>query len=155
MKFIDDLHRVSDTTVLIIEHRLEDVLAQPIDRILLFSGGRIIADATPEEILRTEILSDIGIREPLYITAMRYAGVDLDNVRELANVKKVNGPQLKEQMESWLNYLPQFRYADYDEVLLELDGLSFKYPWNDEDIVDGAFLRIYKGEMLSLVGANG
>ncbi|MFZ2435740.1 MAG: DUF3744 domain-containing protein, partial [Trichococcus flocculiformis] len=155
MKFIDDLHRVSDTTVLIIEHRLEDVLAQPIDRILLFSGGRIIADATPEEILRTEILSDIGIREPLYITAMRYAGVDLDNVRELANVKKVNGPQLKEQMESWLNYLPQFRYADYDEVLLELEGLSFKYPWNDEDIVDGAFLRIYKGEMLSLVGANG
>ncbi|WP_320162961.1 DUF3744 domain-containing protein [uncultured Trichococcus sp.] len=155
MKFIDDLHRVSDTTVLIIEHRLEDVLAQPIDRILLFSGGRLIADATPEEILRTEILSDIGIREPLYITAMRYAGVDLDNVRELANVKKVNGPQLKEQMESWLNYLPQFRYPDYDEVLLELDGLSFKYPWNDEDIVDGAFLRIYKGEMISLVGANG
>jgi len=155
MKFIDDLHRVSDTTVLIIEHRLEDVLAQPIDRILLFSGGRIIADATPEEILRTEILSDIGIREPLYITAMRYAGVDLDNVRELANAKKVNGPQLKEQMESWLNYLPQFRYPDYDEVLLELDGLSFKYPWNDKDIVDGAFLRIYKGEMISLVGANG
>ncbi|HEX5351005.1 MAG TPA: DUF3744 domain-containing protein [Trichococcus sp.] len=155
MKFIDDLHRVSDTTVLIIEHRLEDVLAQPIDRILLFSGGRIIADATPEEILRTEILSDIGIREPLYITAMRYAGVDLDNVRELANAKKVNGPQLKEQMESWLNYLPQFRYPDYDEVLLELDGVSFKYPWNDKDIVDGAFLRIYKGEMISLVGANG
>lgn len=155
MKFVDDLHRVSDTTVLIVEHRLEDVLVQPIDRILLFSEGRIIADAKPEDILKTEILSDTGIREPLYITAMRYAGVDLENVRELANVQKVNGPHLKETMENWLTYLPQFRYHDLDELLLELDNVSFKYPWNDEDIVDGASLRIYKGEMISLVGANG
>jgi len=155
MKFVDDLHRVSDTTVLIVEHRLEDVLVQSVDRILLFSEGRIIADANPEDILKTEILSDIGIREPLYITAMRYAGVDLDNIRELADVHKVNGPQLKETMENWLTYLPQFRYQESNEVLLELDNVSFKYPWNDEDIVDGVSMRVYRGEMISLVGANG
>lgn len=155
MKFVDDLHRVSDTTVLVVEHRLEDVLVQSVDRILLFSEGRIIADANPEDILKTEILSDIGIREPLYITAMRYAGVDLDNIRELADVHKVNGPQLKEKMENWLTYLPQFRYQESNEVLLELDNVSFKYPWNDEDIVDGVSMRVYRGEMISLVGANG
>ena len=115
MHFADELDKKTDTTVIIIEHRLEDALVCPIDRLLLFSDGRIIADGKPADILRTDVLSDIGIREPLYITAMRYAGINLDQVQYLDNVHKVTGPNLKEEMEKWLSYLPHFFYPENEE----------------------------------------
>ncbi|HJB22549.1 ABC transporter ATP-binding protein [Jeotgalibaca ciconiae] len=155
MKFIDSLERDTNSTVMIIEHRLEDALAYPIDRLILFSEGRIIADGNPSEILKTDILSDIGIREPLYITAMRYAGVNLDYVHSLDNVDEVNGPNLREDMERWLSYLPQFQYPSNDEVLLEIQDATFKYPWNKENIIDDVSFKIMEGEILSLIGPNG
>lgn len=155
MAFIDELHRQTDTTIVLIEHRLEDALVRPIDRLILFSEGRIIADGAPSDILKTDVLSEIGIREPLYITAMRYAGVNLDNLQYLDDVNRVNGPHLREEMESWVSYLPQFRYPEYTEDLLRIENLSFRYPWNNRDIVHDVTLQIRKGEMLSLVGANG
>lgn len=155
MQFLEELHAQTNTTTVIIEHRLEDALVCPIDRLILFSEGRIIADGPPSEILKTDVLSEIGIREPLYITAMRYAGVNLDNIQYLDDVNRVNGPHLKEEMESWVSYLPQFRYPEYQEDLLRIEQLSFRYPWNDRDIVHDVTLQIKKGEMLSLVGENG
>lgn len=154
MRFADQLDKKTDTTLVIIEHRLEDALVYPIDRLLLFSEGRIIADGKPSDILKTEILSDIGIREPLYITAMRYAGVNLETVRNLDDVHHVNGPNLREEMEKWLSYLPQFRYPENDEELLRLQHIHFKYPWNKEDILRDVSLKIMEGEMLSMIGSN-
>lgn len=155
MAFIDTLEQETDSTVMIIEHRLEDALAYPIDRLILFSEGRIIADGNPSDVLKTDILSDIGIREPLYITAMRYAGVNLEHTHHLDNVHQVNGPNLKEDMERWLSYLPQFHYPPNEEVLLEVEDVSFKYPWNKQNIVDHISFKIMEGEILSLIGPNG
>lgn len=75
--------RKTDTTVLIIEHRLEDVLWRNVDRIVLVNEGKILADMTPDELLSTSLLADNGIREPLYVTAMRYAGIDITKRRNL------------------------------------------------------------------------
>lgn len=95
IELIDQIHQESKTTVLIIEHRLEDVLYCDVDRILVFSEGRIISDCGPDELLRTDILAETGIREPLYVTAMKYAGVDLEALPDLANLKKLHSPYLK------------------------------------------------------------
>lgn len=155
MKFIDDLHEQTDTTVVIIEHRLEDALVEPIDRLILFSDGRIIADGKPSDVLKSDILTDVGIREPLYITAMRYAGVNLDLVHQLDNVNAVNGPNLKEDIERWLSYLPQFRYPSNGDPLLRIENASFKYPWNNSNIIEDVTLEIMEGEIVSIVGPNG
>lgn len=155
MKFIDELANQTNTTIIIIEHRLEDALVYPVERLILFSDGRIMADGAPSDILKTEVLSEIGIREPLYITAMRYAGVNLDEVNHLDLVHKLNGPNLKEKMEQWLSYLPQFEYPVQSTALLELQDISFKYPWNVRPILNQVSIRINEGEMLSLVGPNG
>lgn len=155
MTFIDELHEQTDTTIVIIEHRLEDALVKPIDRLILFSEGRIIADGKPADVLKSDVLSDIDIREPLYITAMRYAGVNLDHVRHLDDVNKINGPQLKEEMERWLSYLPHFHYSPNGGDLLEIKNLTFKYPWNEKNILENINLKIMEGEMLSVVGPNG
>lgn len=154
MNFVEELDKKTNTTVIIIEHRLEDTLVCPIDRLLLFSDGRIIADGKPSDILKTDILSDIGIREPLYITAMRYAGINLDDVENLDNVHKVNGPNLKIEMEKWLSYLPHFLYPENEGELLELQNVNFKYPWNEEDVIHNVNLKIKEGEMLSIIGPN-
>lgn len=44
IEIIDDIHQQTDKTIIIIEHRLEDVLHRHIDRIVLVNDGRIIAD---------------------------------------------------------------------------------------------------------------
>lgn len=154
MNFVDELDKKTDTTVILIEHRLEDALVCPIDRLLLFSDGRIIADGKPSDVLKTDILSDIGIREPLYITAMRYAGINLDEIEHLDDVHKVNGPNLKIEMEKWLSYLPHFLYPETEGELLELQNVQFKYPWNEKDVIHDVSLKIREGEMLSIIGPN-
>lgn len=155
MAFIDELANQTDTTIIIIEHRLEDALEYPIERLILFSEGRVMADGQPSDILKTDVLSEIGIREPLYITAMRYAGVNLDTVNNLDVVTKINGPNLKEQMELWLSYLPKFQYREQMTELMELRDITFQYPWNDQPILNHVSLKINEGEMVSLVGPNG
>ena len=65
-------------TVIIIEHRLEDAMHMGADRIILMENGKIISDSTPEELFLSDKLIHAGIREPLYLTALKYAGIDRD-----------------------------------------------------------------------------
>ena len=74
IELIETLHRTTGKTVLIIEHRLEDVLYRSVDRIIVMDKGRIVADRTPAELLASGILGEVGIREPLYLAALRHAG---------------------------------------------------------------------------------
>lgn len=89
MELIDTIQQKTDTTVLIIEHRLEDVLWRSVDRIVLVNEGRILADLRPDELLSGALLAENGIREPLYVTAMRYAGIDITPAKHPAHVDSV------------------------------------------------------------------
>lgn len=89
IELIDEIQKKTGTTVLIIEHRLEDVLWRNVDRIVLVNEGTILADMTPDELLSTNLLRDNGIREPLYITAMRYAGIDITKEKKPAHADSV------------------------------------------------------------------
>ena len=89
IELIDEIQKKTDTTVLIIEHRLEDVLWRNVDRIVLVNEGTILADLTPDELLSTNLLRDNGIREPLYITAMRYAGIEITAQKKASHVDSV------------------------------------------------------------------
>ncbi len=71
---IDRICRERDKTVIIIEHRLEDALYRDVDRIVVIGDGRVVADMTPDELLASDILIQEGIREPLYVTALKHAG---------------------------------------------------------------------------------
>ncbi len=155
IELIDQIHQQSETTVLIIEHRLEDVLHREVDRILVFDEGRIISDSTPDELLKTEILSETGIREPLYLTAMKYAGVDLEELADLADIHKVAGPQLKEAMEQWLAAIPEFNTVTHNEEFFKVENLVYRYNKDRPLVLNQVSARFHKGEMLSIVGKNG
>lgn len=153
---IHQLHQQKATTTLIIEHRLEDVLHRPVDRILVFHEGRLIANTTPDELLKTDLLPTIGLREPLYITAMKYAKINLAPFVQLTDCTKLHMPTLNEQMTAWQQMLPA-AVLDHSEkeALLSLTHLSYRYAPHAPLILNDLSLTFYQGEMVSIVGANG
>lgn len=152
---IDDLHAMTDATIVIVEQRLEQMLSRPIDRVLVFSDGRIVSDSTVAQLLRDNILTSLSIREPLYITAMRYAGYPLDQVANITNVKHIFGPNLRETMENWLQIVPSFIYKQNDKELIRLENVSYTYPLGETPALSEINLTINRGEMITVVGENG
>ena len=149
------IQKKTDTTVLIIEHRLEDVLWRNVDRIVLVNEGKILADMTPDELLSTSLLADNGIREPLYVTAMRYAGIDITKEKKPAHVDSVVLDDIdRKKLQDWFEAQPIQEDAGEREKLLEVRNLSFGYT-KDHQTLRNVSLSIDKGEMISIVGRNG
>lgn len=152
---IDEIHQKTNTTILIIEHRLEDALYRSVDRVIVFNDGRIVSDLPADELLKTNILTEQGIREPLYITAMKYAGVDLETAIHLSNIEQVQAPNLKEQMENWTKKRTQATEPTSFPPLLELKEITYQYSRNDRYVLKDVSALFKRGEMLSIVGENG
>lgn len=152
---IEEIHQKTNTTVLIIEHRLEDVLYCSVDRVIVFNEGNVVADLPADELLKTNILTEHGIREPLYITAMKYAGVNLQQVQYLSNIEKVQTPTLKEQMERWMQKKSKISALPTSSVLLSLKNLTYQYKRNDRYVLNDISVTFNRGDMLSIVGKNG
>jgi energy-coupling factor transport system ATP-binding protein len=155
IELIDSLHQQTQATVVMIEHRLEDALAKPVDRIIVFNDGQIVAVQTPDDLLKTSILAENGIREPLYVTALKYAQVDLQPVNHLADVTQVAGAQLAEKMADWQSNLFDLETSDETAVLLEVKNLNYRYRPQDANVLKQLTTRFYQGERLSFVGKNG
>lgn len=155
IELIDEIQKKTDTTVLIIEHRLEDVLWRNVDRIVLVNGGTILADLRPDELLSGSLLAENGIREPLYVTALRYAGVDITPDKHPAHVDSlVLDDTDTRKLRDWFTARPRPAAQPEREPLLEVKGLSFGYQKGQQTLRDVSF-SIGKGEMVSIVGRNG
>ena len=155
IELIDEIQEKTDTTVVIIEHRLEDVLWRDVDRIVLMGDGKILADLHPDELLSTRLLEENGIREPLYLTALRYAGVELAPAKKPAHVDSVVINEAdRKKMTDWFWSRPAAEAEKEHEPLLEVRNLTFGYERGRQTLRDVS-LTIHKGEMVSIVGKNG
>lgn len=155
IELIDEIQKKTDTTVLIIEHRLEDVLWRNVDRIVLVNDGTILADLRPDELLSGSLLAENGIREPLYVTALRYAGVDITPDKHPAHVDSlVLDDADAQKLRDWFTARPRPAAQPEREPLLEVKGLCFGYQKGQQTLRDVSF-SIGKGEMVSIVGRNG
>ena len=155
IELIDEIQEKTDITVVIIEHRLEDVLWRDVDRIVLMGDGKILADLHPDELLSTRLLEENGIREPLYLTALRYAGVELAPAKKPAHVDSVVIDKAdRKKMTDWFWSRPAAEAEKEHEPLLEVRNLTFGYERGSQTLRDVS-LTIHKGEMVSIVGKNG
>ena len=155
IELIDRIQKETDTTVLIIEHRLEDVLWRSVDRIVLMEEGRIAADLRPDELLCSPLLVEAGIREPLYLTALKYAGVTLTPEKKPAHPDTLNLTETdKDAVRAWYHAAPAPAPAPEQPALLEVKDLCFGYT-KDRPTLKNVSFSIRKGEMVSIVGRNG
>lgn len=144
---IDKIHQENDVTTIIIEHRLEDVLYRPVDKIVLINDGRIIFDGTPDDLLRTNLLKENGIREPLYISVLRDLGYDLENMSHLASLEKL------ELQKAFSEPVAEISHEKGDKVLSVKD-IRFAYQ-SDKPILNDLSVDFFKGEKVAIVGKNG
>ena len=146
---IDQIHEEQGTTTIIIEHRLEDVLYRPVDRVILINQGQVLYNGQPDELLRTTLLAENGIREPLYLTTLRQLGQDIDQLEHLDRLEDI-------ELTGVNRSIPEatFTKTGETEELLKLEQISFAYQEN-HPILKDISLTIPKGQRLAIVGKNG
>ncbi|MBR2791603.1 MAG: ABC transporter ATP-binding protein [Erysipelotrichaceae bacterium] len=155
IELIEKIKNDTDTTVLIIEHRIEDVMWERVDRIILMDEGVIIADMKPQDMLKSSLLRDYGIREPLYLTSLKYAGVDINDVRNLDNIRYLElSDKDRTTVNRWFQEQDKPVRRNDNDYILEVENLNFAYEGGHQVLFDVSF-RIKKGEMLAIVGTNG
>lgn len=158
MYLIDSIQKQTGQTMIIIEHRLEDVLEANVDRIIVMNEGSIVADLSPQDILSQSpsILKTVGVREPLYITALKYAGCQLNANMGLEHINALNlDTAQKSALVNWYHGQSSKESVNgHAEPLLSFKNVSFSYE-GKKKILDNVSFEIHKGEMISLVGRNG
>ncbi|HAS6395095.1 TPA: ATP-binding cassette domain-containing protein [Vibrio vulnificus] len=154
IEIIDELHRKTGKTVVIIEHRLEDVLHRHVDRIILMDGGEIMADTTPDELLASPLLAQYGIREPLYLTALKSAGCHLaldDHPSSLSELPLAN---YQHAMADWFHQANTTNNHIRSETLLDVRNLTYSYD-GEKNALEGVSFNVQRGEFVSILGKNG
>lgn len=146
---IDQIHEEQGTTTIIIEHRLEDVLYRPVDRVILINQGQVLYNGQPDELLRTTLLAENGIREPLYLTTLRQLGQDIDQLEHLDRLEDIELTGVNRSIPEAI-----FTKTGETEELLKLEQISFAYQ-KDHPILKDISLTIPKGQRLAIVGKNG
>lgn len=155
MALIEDIHQQTGKTILIIEHRVEDVLEQPVDRIVIMAEGRIVRTGTPDEILASSVMSTHGLREPLYVTALKYAGCELTPEDRPSSLERVSAdPDNRSRLAAFAAAADPVKPLPDREPLVEMDNVRYSYD-GEREVIRGVSLTIGQGERLALLGNNG
>ncbi|MCT4509132.1 MAG: ABC transporter ATP-binding protein [Tepidibacter sp.] len=155
MRLIDEIHKKTGKTIIIVEHRIEDVLEVPFDKVIVVDNGQIKACTTPSEILSTNVLKESGLREPLYIEALKHSDCIIKKEDKLDDFDNVDKGEFKDSVNSWYKNLKTFKNKkEHEKLVLSLKDVEFSYDKN-EKIIKGISFDLYEGEIISLLGNNG
>ena len=151
---IDRIQKNDHTTIVIIEHRLEDVLYRDVDRIIVIGDGKIAADRKPDALLATSVLEKEGIREPLYLTACKYMDIPVLEEQRPQHIETFDLVGMEQRAQKWYQETSWQQRQQNGEILLELRNVGFGYL-PGQHVLQNITFQVKKGEMLSVVGKNG
>ncbi|MBE0685171.1 MAG: ABC transporter ATP-binding protein [Anaerolineaceae bacterium] len=154
IEIIDDIHKQSGKTILIIEHRLEDVLHRNVDRVIVIKEGRIIADMDVHSLVASVVLQETGIREPLYVTALKYAGVQVTEAMQAGYIETLKSELSRDALQIWYKHIQPTRLLNTHLSILKMENISFSYD-GLRPVLEDINFEIKEGEMVSIVGKNG
>ena len=151
---IDRLRNEQNVTVVIIEHRIEDALYRDVDRVIVMSEGRIVADERPDELLASDVLVKEGVREPLYVTAVKHTGARIDPADRPQHIETMNIEPYRQRLHEWFEETEIPQRLNRNPYVLEAENLTFAYREGQPILKDISF-KVRRGEILSIVGKNG
>ena len=155
MELIDDVAVKTGATVIVVEHRIEDVLHIDMDRIVLMENGRIVFDGTPDALLSSNLLIEGGIREPLYITALKYAGIEITEDKLPHSIRSIILTyEDKDRLRRWHESTPTVKPEPKTDTILDIKDLEFAYE-DRPPTLKGVDLEVHRGELMAIVGRNG
>jgi energy-coupling factor transport system ATP-binding protein len=154
IEIIDDIHKQSDKTILIIEHRLEDVLHRDVDRVIVINDGCIIADMDAHSLVASNVLQETGIREPLYVTALKYAGVQVTEAMQAGYIETLKCELSRDALQIWYRHIQPTMHTNTHLSILKMENISFSYD-GLRPVLEDIDIDIKEGEMVSIVGKNG
>ena len=156
MAIIDKIQKELNATVIIIEHRVEEVLSQSIDKLVLVNDGKIIADHPTNQLLHVDILEKVGVRQPLYLKALAAANVDLGSIQKLDKIADLpDSDQISQKLTSWTNQISLKKDKSIKQPLLKLDHVGHQYSKHQPYPLQDVSATINKGDFISIVGQNG
>lgn len=156
MAIIDKIQKELNATVIIIEHRVEEVLSQPIDRIILVNEGTIVADQPTNQLLHSHTLEKIGVREPLYLKALTAANVNLSSINEVDQISTLPvSEKISDKLGAWTKQAKITKKETDNLPLLKLDHVGHQYSKNQPYPLKDVSTTINQGDFISIVGQNG
>ncbi|KHS57773.1 heme ABC transporter ATP-binding protein [Terrisporobacter othiniensis] len=156
MELVNSIHEKTNKTIIIVEHRIEDVLEQAFDKVIVIDRGEVKAIGAPDDILKSDILSKSGLKEPLYVSAMKYANCNLDKINNLRDFNNLDEDS-KEKIKNWFNNEStniSMKNNNKEEKILEVRNLTFSHDKNKNTLENVSF-HLNKGEILAVLGNNG
>lgn len=156
MAIIDKIQKELNATVIIIEHRVEEVLSQPIDRIILVNEGTIVADQPTNQLLHSHTLEKIGVREPLYLKSLTAADVNLSSIKEVDQISTLPvSEKISDKLAAWTKQAKITKKEADNLPLLKLDHVGYQYSKNQPYPLKDVSTTINQGDFISIVGQNG
>ncbi|MFW3496711.1 ABC transporter ATP-binding protein [Aerococcus viridans] len=154
MELIAKLNQEKELTTIVIEHRLEEALIADFDRILVIDSGRLLADVSVDALLRSDLLAKIGVRQPLYLDAFGYAGVNVGDISHLGRFQpNMVTAGVQDRLSKWLADNAVTTQVRADKPILVMDHVNFSY--DSTPLISDLNLTINAGDMVSIVGTNG
>ena len=152
----EELRSRNDVTLIVVEHETEETLDA--DRIVVLQDGTVVQDRPAREVLSdVEFLEETGIM-PLGVARFFHelgSGEQLPLTPEegIEEFRRRNWRVNPERHEELLA-ADEAREEDYGEALIEVEGLTHRYP-NGVAALEGVDLEIKQGEFLAILGQNG
>ena len=157
-EFMQTLHRLHEdtgVTIILVEHRLEDVFQFASD-IMLIENGSIIAQGSPRII--GQIVKKIN-EHHIMLEALPTATRIYYGLSTFTNESPIT---IREGMEFIGNYKNEIQELPrniieqkIDKPILAMKDCWFRYGRDFPDIVKGVSLKIQKGEIFCILGGNG
>jgi energy-coupling factor transporter ATP-binding protein EcfA2 len=157
-EFLETLAKINreiGTTIIITEHRLEEVLSLS-TRLVVMKQGEILYDDIPERVgeklknsmddmfnsmpspmqiyahLETDLKCPITVKDGREFLSQFVEGKSITNINQKASLENEN-----------------------KDVVIKLKEVYFKYEKNGEDVIKNLSFEVFKGETFAIVGGNG
>ena len=152
LNIISEVRRRRDITIILIEHRLDEV-SKYADRVLLMEDGEILIDAPPRKAYsRLNEFLDRGVRPPQISEAAYKYGE-----RNTLPITLDEGYRYFQRVTNGVEYYDMEGYRPIDGLgreVIRIENLYYTYP-NGVEALKGINLTIREGEFLAIIGKNG